>query len=113
MSFVGHCDDDKVGTFDRGLICCSFYFSGTQTRLKSFNSLFGLLRVARSNDNFYAWRPETKRQCAAEVSSSPHNRYRKHILHMTSRNDERDLPPRGGGVPSPILPPCRSHSHEQ
>src|SRR5262245_26086832 len=69
MSFVGHCDDDKVGTFNRGLICCSFYFSGAQTRLKSFNSLFGLLRVARSNDNSYAWRPETERQCAAEVSS--------------------------------------------
>src|SRR5215510_1665864 len=113
MSFVGHRDDDKVGTFDRGLIGCSFYFSGAQTRLQSFNRLFGLLRVARSDDNFYAWSPETQRQCATEVSSSTHNGYRKRILHMTSRNGEKDLPPRGGVALSPIHPPYRSHTPEQ
>src|SRR5262249_28049269 len=113
MSFVGHRDDDKVGTFDRGLIGCSFYSSGAQTRLESFNGLFGLLRIARSDDNLYAWRPKTQRQCATEVSSSTHNRYRKRILHMTSRNGEKDLPPRGGEAPLPIPPLFRSHSPEQ
>src|SRR5262245_51326035 len=113
MSFVGHRDDDKVGTFDRGLIGCSFHLSGAKTRLESFNGLFGLLRIARSDNNLYAWCPKTQRQCAAEASSSTHNRYRKRILHMTSSNGEKDLLPRGEEAPSPIPPPSRSHSPEQ
>src|SRR6266481_8795207 len=105
VSFIRYCDNHEVSSFDRRLIRHPLDLSSVQAWLESFDGFFGLLRVARSNDDLDPGRAKTQRQRTAQIPCSAHDSHRKLILHNASRNGEKDLPSRAGEAPSPILPP--------